>query len=190
MQNKPNVPDAQMNASSVLTKDYENKRLADVAKTKPIQSQYKPNTNPIPEKPKMNLNFYSTKDYENKRLCRCGQNKPNLLAPQMNVTSYITKDYENERLRWARKTKPIQTQFQKGTCAAQIFLNVSPHFLNIFERFQTFLNVFILPNLPYYCSLTPTPPFLPHKSRSHPKIHPQKTCFFQIQISAKISLPF
>ncbi len=52
-----------MNVNTVITKDYENKRLADAAKTNPIQtqykantnpiqSQYKPNTNPIPEKPK------------------------------------------------------------------------------------------------------------------------------------------
>ncbi len=47
MQNKPNFLDAQMNVSSILTKDYENKRLADAAKTKPIQTQYKPNTKPI-----------------------------------------------------------------------------------------------------------------------------------------------
>ena len=30
MQNKPNLPDAQMNVNTVITKDYENKRLADV----------------------------------------------------------------------------------------------------------------------------------------------------------------
>ncbi len=57
MQNKPNLPNAQMNVSPFITKDYENKRLADVAKTKPIQTQFyppqpwrrrnKPNTNPI-----------------------------------------------------------------------------------------------------------------------------------------------
>ncbi len=43
MRNKPNLPNAQMNVSSVLTKYYENKRLADAANTKPIQTQYKPN---------------------------------------------------------------------------------------------------------------------------------------------------
>jgi len=51
MQNKPNFLDAQMNVSSVIIKDYENKRLRQPPKnkpnTKPIQSQYKPNTNPI-----------------------------------------------------------------------------------------------------------------------------------------------
>ena len=43
MQNKPNLLNAQMNVSSILTNDYENK-----SNTNPI----KPNTNPIPEKPK------------------------------------------------------------------------------------------------------------------------------------------
>ncbi len=65
-----------MNLNSYLTKDYENKRLSRCVKTNPIQTQYKANTKPIPEKPKMNLNFYSTKDYENKRLCRCVKTNP------------------------------------------------------------------------------------------------------------------
>jgi hypothetical protein len=40
MQNKPNLLDAQMNVSSVLTKDYENIPLR-------RRGQNKPNTNPI-----------------------------------------------------------------------------------------------------------------------------------------------
>ena len=47
MQNKPNLPDAQINVSSFITKDYENKSIGNLAKTKPIQTQYKANTNPI-----------------------------------------------------------------------------------------------------------------------------------------------
>ena len=54
MQNKPNLPNALMNVSSVLTKDYENKRLRRCGQNKANQSQYKANTNPIPEKPKWN----------------------------------------------------------------------------------------------------------------------------------------
>jgi len=68
MQNKPNLPDAQMNVTSFYTKDYENVPLRRCGKTKPIQSQYKANTNPIPEKPKMNVTSILTKDYENERL--------------------------------------------------------------------------------------------------------------------------
>ncbi len=47
MQNKPNLLDAQMNVNTVVTKDYENKSIGNLAKTKPIQTQYKPNTKPI-----------------------------------------------------------------------------------------------------------------------------------------------
>ncbi len=47
MQNKPNLPDAQMNVSSILTKDYENDNTFRLPENKPntnpIQSQYKPN---------------------------------------------------------------------------------------------------------------------------------------------------
>ena len=53
MQNKPNLPDAQMKVSSVLTKDYENKSNWKLGENKPNskpikanQSQYKANTNP------------------------------------------------------------------------------------------------------------------------------------------------
>ena len=54
MQNKPNFQKAQMNTSSVLTKDYGNWTLGERGKNKPntnpIQSQYKPNSNPIKAK--------------------------------------------------------------------------------------------------------------------------------------------
>jgi hypothetical protein len=52
MQNKPNFRKTKMNLNSYLTKDYENKRLCICGQNKPNQSQYKANTNPIPEKPK------------------------------------------------------------------------------------------------------------------------------------------
>jgi len=77
MQNKPNLLNAQMNVSSVLTKDYENKRLCRCVKTNPIQTQFKPKTNPIPERPKMNENLFATKVYENITTFRLEQNKPN-----------------------------------------------------------------------------------------------------------------
>ncbi len=61
MQNKPNLPDALMNVTYFLTKDYENKRLCRCVKTNPIQTQYKAKTNPIPEMPKNEHNFYFNK---------------------------------------------------------------------------------------------------------------------------------
>jgi hypothetical protein len=80
MQNKPNLPDAQINITPFYTVDYENKSNWKLGENKPNTNPIKANTNPIPEMSKMN------------------------------VTSVLTKDYENERLRDAGKTKPIQTQ--------------------------------------------------------------------------------
>jgi hypothetical protein len=51
MQNKPNFMDDQMNVSSFITIDYEqrtmNYQIKNKPNTKPIQTQYKANTNPI-----------------------------------------------------------------------------------------------------------------------------------------------
>jgi len=49
MQNKPNFRNAKMNLNSYLTKYYENKSNWTLGENKPNQSQYKANTNPIPE---------------------------------------------------------------------------------------------------------------------------------------------
>ena len=46
MQNKPNLLDAQMNVTSLITVDYENKSNWKLDENKPNQSQYKANTNP------------------------------------------------------------------------------------------------------------------------------------------------
>jgi len=53
MQNKPNLPAPQMNINTVITKDYENKRLADSAKTNPIKPNFR--------KARMNINSLITK---------------------------------------------------------------------------------------------------------------------------------
>jgi len=50
-----------MSVTSFLTKDYENICPCGVPKNKP-------NSNPIPQKPKMNATFCITKDYENQSL--------------------------------------------------------------------------------------------------------------------------
>jgi len=42
MQNKPNFRKTKMNLNSYLTTDYENERLADTGKTKPIKANTKP----------------------------------------------------------------------------------------------------------------------------------------------------
>jgi len=52
MQNKPNLLNAQMNVTSVLTKHYENKSDWKLGENKANTKPIKANTNPIPEKPK------------------------------------------------------------------------------------------------------------------------------------------
>jgi hypothetical protein len=47
MQNKPNFLDDQMNVSSFITTNYEQRTMNYEIKTNPIQSQYKPNSKPI-----------------------------------------------------------------------------------------------------------------------------------------------
>ena len=46
MQNKPNLPDAQMNVTSTVTKDYENARLRGRETNKPNQTQFYPVRDP------------------------------------------------------------------------------------------------------------------------------------------------
>jgi hypothetical protein len=73
MQNKANFPDAQMNVSPVITREYENKSNCKLGENKA-------NTKPIKANlldAQMNITSVLTKDYENERLSRRGENKPN-----------------------------------------------------------------------------------------------------------------
>ena len=53
-----------MNVTSFYRVDYEINPIGNLAKTKPKQSQYKANTNPIPEMPKMNENLFAAKRHK------------------------------------------------------------------------------------------------------------------------------
>jgi len=98
MQNKANFLDDQMNVTSLITVDYENKSPLRPRKNKP-------NTNPIKanfQKAQMNVTTFLTKDYENKSNCALAENKPNskpikanLPDDQMNVNKVLSRDYEN-----------------------------------------------------------------------------------------------
>ena len=72
MQNKPNLPKAQMNLTSLITVDYENKSNWKLGENKPNTDPIKPNL----LNAQMNVNEVLTKEYENVRLCRRGENKP------------------------------------------------------------------------------------------------------------------
>ena len=108
MQNKPNFQNAQMNVTSLITVDYENKSNWKLGKNKPNTNPIKPNF----RKAKMFLNFYLTRDYENKSNWKLGENKPNS-KPIKAKTNPIQTQYEP-------KTNPIKPNFyQKSgkTCA-------------------------------------------------------------------------
>ena len=91
MQNKPNLLDAQMNASSVITKYYENVRFSKLRQNKPNQSQYKANQSqykPNSRKAKMNVTSILTKDYERNDIFAVPENKANSnpIKPNLETT--------------------------------------------------------------------------------------------------------
>jgi hypothetical protein len=90
MQNKANLPDAQMNVSPFITNDYENQPRLRTMKNKPNQSQ----SNPIQS-----------------------QYKPNSRNIQIAVNLVKTRNYNNEQ-RTIIQNKPNQTQFQRQKNAA------------------------------------------------------------------------
>ncbi len=75
MQNKPNFQNAQMNVSSILTTNYENKWQRRVRKNKPNSNPNKPNS----RKAKMNVNLTLTKDYRKNDDFTVRINKPNFV---------------------------------------------------------------------------------------------------------------
>ena len=99
MQNKANFPDAQMNVTKVLTKEYEKWTLGGCGKNKANSKPIKANF----QKVRMNVNFYSTKDYENIPNLTLFENKPN------------TKPIQTQTKPKQTQYKPKQTQFQFST---------------------------------------------------------------------------
>jgi len=79
MQNKPNLLDAQMNVSSILTTDYENIANWTLGENKPNSNPNKPNF----QKAKMNVNLTLTKDYRKNDDFIVRINKPNSRNDQM-----------------------------------------------------------------------------------------------------------
>jgi len=99
MQNKPNLLDTQMNVTSLITVDYENKSNWKLGKNKPNTNPIKPNF----RKAKMFLNFYSTKDYEN---------KPRLRTPQKQTQFIPTEGGSNPISPKIRK--PLDSCFRRN----------------------------------------------------------------------------
>jgi len=75
MQNKPNLPDAQMNVNTYYTKVYKNETAFRRRKNKPNSNPNKPNF----RKAQMNVNLTLTKDYRKKDDFEVRINKPNFV---------------------------------------------------------------------------------------------------------------
>ncbi len=130
MQNKPNLVRRRRIASSVYTKDYENKWQWKVRKNKPNSNPIKPNL----QKAKMNINSIIAKDYRKKDDFEVRINKPNSNPisekPKIDVNLYILKDYENKTALRPQKNKPKQSQ---SFCAIGI-MKINPHSQQIIQR--------------------------------------------------------
>ena len=75
MQNKPNLPDAQMNIYSLLTMAYENNINWTLGENKPNSNPNKANF----RNAQMNVNSFITKDYRKKHDFLVRINKPNFV---------------------------------------------------------------------------------------------------------------
>jgi len=78
MQNKPNLPDTQMNANSLATMNYENIANWTLGQNKPNSNPIKPNL----QKAKINVNLYVIEDYRKKDDFEVRINKPNFFKGQ------------------------------------------------------------------------------------------------------------
>ena len=108
MQNKPNFPDAQMNASVYNTKAYKNETAIRRVKNKPNSNPIKPNL----QKAKMNVSSLITEDYRKNDDFSVRINKPNFRNSQNERKLNFNKGLQKKRLFRSPKTNPIQTQFQ------------------------------------------------------------------------------
>ncbi|MFH1881150.1 MAG: hypothetical protein ABIL62_00380, partial [Planctomycetota bacterium] len=110
MQNKPNLLDAQMNVSSIVTKEYENKHNWTLSENKPNSNPIKPNL----KRAKMNVNSLITKNYRKKDDFSVRINKPNFRNGQNERKLTYNKGLQKKRCFRRPKNKPKQTQFPKG----------------------------------------------------------------------------
>ena len=92
-------------------------------KTKPKQTQYKTNTNPIKanfRKAKMNVNLYVIKEYENETAFRLEQNKPNTNPTCRGVAPAASPPRRGEA-----GSNPIYVELTKTSkCANSMFFNI------------------------------------------------------------------
>jgi len=126
--NKPNSPIVQMNLTTYITMNYTIFASLTKVKNKPNQTQYKPNTNPITERPKMNVNIYYTLGYNN--LFRWRGEKTNPIKANTNpVLSAV------EWVEWAT------SRFAKVLLGLRcMLLLLCPKIIRVFPRFNQVVN--------------------------------------------------
>ncbi|MFX0198152.1 MAG: hypothetical protein ACFFCW_18695 [Candidatus Hodarchaeota archaeon] len=122
-ENKPNFKNIKIGVSSFMTSKYE---ISPAWRGKK-QTQYKPNSNPIPERPKMNANIYYTSGYNNKTFFLAPNTKPNKAKVVNNQSSLI-----DNQLRRQTQFKPkfyprfqLTLLFCRGTNPKQIYPRMS-----------------------------------------------------------------
>ena len=86
IQNKPNLPNARINVSIFMTRDYENARLH----RSPKRTQNEPNSNPIYEMPKMNVNKILTKSCEIYAFTDAKKTNPKQTQFRSNIVQYLS----------------------------------------------------------------------------------------------------
>jgi len=106
MQNKANLLDAQMNVSSVLTTDYENKSNWTLGENKPNSNPIKPNF----RKAKMNASLSGKKDCEKESRGVFRKNKPKQSQFQKSPNEHKPLWKKGLRKRIARSVPQKQTQ--------------------------------------------------------------------------------
>jgi len=110
MQNKPNFQNAQMNLSSILTTDYENKFNWTLGENKPNSNPIKPNL----RKAQMNVNSLITKDYRNNDDFTVRINKPNFRNGQNERKLNFNKGLQKKRCFRSPKNKPNSNPISNG----------------------------------------------------------------------------
>ncbi len=108
MQNKPNLPNAQMNVNNYYIKDYQNFIPLAGQKNKPNSNPIKPNL----QKAKMNVNSLITKDYRKKDDFVVRINKPNFRNGQNERKVNFNKGLQKKRLFSTPKNKPNSNPIQ------------------------------------------------------------------------------
>ena len=100
MRNKPNLPKAQMNLTSLIKVDYENIANCKLGENKPNTGPIKPNL----LNAQMNVNKVLTKHYENVRLHGREKNKPNQTQSEiLNQKSQIHSHPTGNKLHTPRR---------------------------------------------------------------------------------------